>query len=95
MNLLLIYGNMALKKGKDNMKCVICKNGETRQGVTTITLEKNDSTIVFKNVPAMVCDNCGEKYVDGAITKNLLNKAQNIVNSGVEVDIRNYNLSAA
>jgi len=77
------------------MKCVICKNGETRQGVTTITLEKNDSTIVFKNVPAMVCDNCGEKYVDGAITKNLLNKAQNIVNSGVEVDIRNYNLSAA
>jgi len=77
------------------MKCLICKNGETKHGFTTITLEKKDSTIIFKNVPAMVCDNCGEKYVDGAVTKNLLSKAKDIVNSGVEVDIRNYNLSAA
>jgi len=77
------------------MKCIICKNGVTIQGFTTVTLEKKSSTIVFKAVPALVCDNCGEKYVSDSVTDNLLKKAQEIINSGVEVDIREYNLSAA
>jgi len=33
------------------MTCVICKHGETTQGTTTVTLEKDGSTIVFKEVP--------------------------------------------
>ena len=72
------------------MKCVICKNGETKDGFTTITLEKNGATLVFKNVPALVCDNCGEKYLSEEISKQLLLKAKEIVQSGVEVDIRDY-----
>ncbi len=72
------------------MKCTICKHGETKLGVTTITLEKGNSTIVFKEVPAQICDNCGEKYIDKATTKDLLNKAREIVKNGVEVDIRKY-----
>jgi len=43
------------------MKCVICKHGETVDGFTSIILEKNGATIVFQQVPALVCDNCGEK----------------------------------
>ena len=72
------------------MKCVICKNGETKDGFTTITLEKNGATLVFKNVPALVCDNCGEKYLSEEISRKLLFKAKEIVRSGVEVDIRDY-----
>jgi len=72
------------------MKCTICKHGETKLGVTTITLEKGNSTIVFKEVPAQICDNCGEKYIDKATTKDLLSKAREIVKNGVEVDIRKY-----
>jgi YgiT-type zinc finger domain-containing protein len=73
---------------------MICKHGETKQGTTTITLEKGSSTIVFKEVPAQVCDNCGEKYIDKSTTKELLNKARNIVENGVEVDIRKYEIAA-
>ena len=72
------------------MKCIICKHGETKPGKTTITLERNGATIVFKGVPAQVCDNCGEKYIDEVTTKDLLCKAREIVKSGVEVDIRQY-----
>jgi YgiT-type zinc finger domain-containing protein len=72
------------------MKCVICKNGETVAGETTITLEKNNATIVFKNVPALVCDNCGEKYIEDNISKNLLLDANEIIKSGAQVDIRNF-----
>ena len=72
------------------MKCVICKHGETTDGTTTITLERDSSTIVFKDVPALVCDNCGEKYVDGKTTKKLLQKANELVKNGTEVDIRKF-----
>jgi len=76
------------------MKCMICKHGETKQGTTTVTLEKGSSTIVFKEVPAQICDNCGEKYIDEATTKELLNKSREIVKNGVEVDIRKYEIAA-
>ncbi len=69
---------------------MICKHGETKDGFTTITLEKDGATLVFKNVPALICDNCGEKYLADNITKDLLLKAKEIVKSGVEVDIRDY-----
>ena len=77
------------------MKCMICKHGETVDGFTTVTLEKDGATIVFQNVPALVCDNCGEKYIKGNITSALLIEANKIVRSGVKVDIRNYQLTAA
>jgi len=76
------------------MKCMICKHGETKKGTTTVTLEKGNSTIVFKEVPAHICDNCGEKYIDESTTKELLKKAREIVKNGVEVDIRKYNIAA-
>jgi len=76
------------------MKCMICKHGETKKGTTTVTLEKDGSTIVFKEVPAHICDNCGEKYIDESVTKELLNKAREIVKNGVEVDIRKYEIAA-
>ena len=76
------------------MTCVICKHGETTQGTTTVTLEKDGSTIVFKEVPAQICDNCGEKFIDEATTKTLLAQARQIIKNGAEVDIRKYEQAA-
>ena len=76
------------------MKCLICKHGETAEGTTTVTLEKGSSTIVFKDVAAMICDNCGEKYIDEKTSKKLLKNASEIVKSGVEVDIRKFQVAA-
>jgi YgiT-type zinc finger domain-containing protein len=76
------------------MKCVICKHGETKDGTTTIILEREGSTIVFKDVPAKICDNCGEKYVDGKTTKDLLKKANELLKNGTEVDIRKFKVAA-
>ena len=72
------------------MKCVVCKKGETKAGKTTVTLEKDGATLVFKGVPASVCANCGEEYVDGKITANLLKSAEEAARSGIQVEIRQY-----
>lgn len=72
------------------MKCVICKNGETKENTTTVTLEKGEATIVFKNVPALVCSNCGETYVAEEMTAQLLKNAQTAVQMGVKIDVREF-----
>ncbi len=72
------------------MKCVVCKQAETQPGTTTVTLERDGLTLVFKNVPAQVCPNCGEDYVDEKATKQLLRIAEETAKSGTQVEIRSY-----
>jgi YgiT-type zinc finger domain-containing protein len=72
------------------MKCIICKQGETRPGKVTVTLERDGVTLVTKCVPAEVCQNCGEEYVDAKITHKLLKASEEAVRIGVRVDIRDY-----
>ena len=72
------------------MKCVICKEGETRPGTAGITLERQGVILVFKSVPAEVCENCGEHYVDSQTTARLLQEAEQAAKSGVAVEIRTY-----
>lgn len=77
------------------MNCVICTGGETRPGKTTITLERGAATLVFKEVPAQVCENCGEAYVDREITEELMRIAEEAIRAGVQVDIRGFAGKAA
>lgn len=72
------------------MKCVICRQADTIQGTTTVTLERGEFTYVVKGVPAQVCPNCGEDYVSEQITAELLKAAEQMVKSGTLVDIRHY-----
>lgn len=72
------------------MKCVICKHAETALGTTTVTLERDALTCVIKQVPAQVCPNCGEDYVDENVTGDLLKSAEQMVKDGTQVDIRQY-----
>lgn len=72
------------------MRCVICRKGETRAGVATVTLERNGMTFVVRHVPARVCANCGEEYVDEATTSRLLETAEKAAQSGIHVHIREY-----
>ncbi|GJL62551.1 MAG: hypothetical protein NPIRA04_12050 [Nitrospirales bacterium] len=72
------------------MKCVICKHGVTQSGQVTVTLQRDGTTLVIKNVPADICSNCGEEYVAEDTTTHLLKTAESIAHAGVEVDIREY-----
>jgi YgiT-type zinc finger domain-containing protein len=79
-----------LHKEKAAVKCVICKNGHTKKGTSTVTLERAGTRLVIKGVPARVCANCGEEYVDDRVTGRLLRDAEKAVRAGVQVEIREY-----
>jgi YgiT-type zinc finger domain-containing protein len=61
-----------------------------RDGTATVTLERNGMILVFKNVPAEVCEVCGEEYVSEETTARLLAAAEEAAQAGVQVDIREY-----
>lgn len=72
------------------MKCIICRQAEVVPGQTTVTLERDGLTLVVKGVPARVCPNCGEAYLDEAVTAQLLHDAEAMVEAGALVDVRQY-----
>lgn len=72
------------------MKCVICKHGDTQPGFTTETFERENTTIVFKGVPAEICQSCGESYLSSETTQKLLQQAEEANKKGVEVDVRRF-----
>jgi YgiT-type zinc finger domain-containing protein len=72
------------------MQCVICKNGITNRGNTTVTLNRDEATIVFKDVPAEICENCGEYYLDDETTALLLEKAEQAVKNGAVLEIQKF-----
>ncbi len=72
------------------MKCIICRNGETNRNVTVATLKSGRATVVFQDVPAQVCQNCGEAYLAEATTSQLLKLAKSAAHAGVHVEVREY-----
>ena len=72
------------------MTCVICKRGTNQAGKATITLERTDTTVIIKGVPARVCDNCGEEYVDENTSRRLLEIVEAAARGGVQVDVREF-----
>ncbi|MEP0814185.1 MAG: type II toxin-antitoxin system MqsA family antitoxin [bacterium] len=72
------------------MKCVICKTGETKLGETTVKLEKNGGIFIFRGVPAEVCDNCGEAYLDEATSQSIYDSIAASAGENTEITVRRF-----
>ena len=72
------------------MQCALCKHGKTEPGTATVTLTKEETTVIIKGVPADVCDTCGEYYLDEAATRRVMEIARRAVEQGAEVEIVRY-----
>lgn len=70
------------------MKCVICRVGETEAGRVKVHLPlPNGGDVLVGNVPADVCTNCGEYYLDMRTTKSLEKMAAKAVSEGVSIEV--------
>ena len=72
------------------MKCFICKTGDTYIGKVTVPLQRGETTIIIKGVPAEICNNCGEYYLSDKVTGQVLDLGEEAVKKGVEVEILRF-----
>jgi len=70
-----------------NRVCGICKTGMVADGKTTLTLQRGETTVVIKDVPAQVCAQCGEYYLSEEVTGKVMAMAEEAVSKGTEVEI--------
>ena len=74
----------------EGAQCPICSAGTLQEGATTLTMEWGEATIVFKDVPADVCDTCGEAFIDEDVSKDAYEQAEAAVEAGAQFDVRYY-----
>ena len=55
---------------KDRDRCPVC-GGEIEQKRVTYTMEHNRQLVAVGNVPAGVCQRCGEEYFDPQVVDEL------------------------
>ena len=74
----------------DERRCFLCKNDALRPGVTDTSLTRGDVAMVVKGVPAQVCTNCGEAYLERAVYERLKAEFKAAETAGVEFMARRY-----
>jgi len=72
------------------MKCVICKTGETRPGKATVTLHRGQTTVLIKETPAEICQNCGEYYLSEDVARRVYADAEAAAGRQAELEILHY-----
>ena len=74
------------------MICLICRQAETVEGLTSVNFERGEMRLFIKNVPARVCPSCGEAYVEEEVALQLLREAEEMSKAGKD-DVIEYNSS--
>jgi len=72
------------------MTCLACKHGTLQPGTTTVTVERDSTTIVIQHVPADVCDTCGEDYLEVGVATMLEGVLARAMQAGVRFELRAY-----
>ena len=65
------------------MICVICRQAETMDGQTLVMFERGEFRLRVNSVPARVCPNCSETYVEASVAGQLLQMARQTFEVGI------------
>ena len=65
-----------MKEDRMNNKCVFCGNIHFSKKKVQYLYRNNGDFIIINDVPAVVCDYCGEQYFEGRDIENIENLYQ-------------------
>ena len=76
------------------MLCPLCK-GRMELGKTALPFDiENGRVIVILNVPARVCEQCGEEYIDMEVARKVEKLLDQVQRDGVKMGFVEYGLVA-
>jgi len=76
------------------MKCPLCK-GHMSEGKTIMPYELgNERVIVILDVPALVCDQCGDVFVEISVVKNIELILDKVKRDGMRMGFVEYGKAA-
>lgn len=66
--------------------CALC-GGTRSPGRTTFSADLGDGVVVVRQVPATVCDQCGEEWIDDDVAAELERRAEDARSRGAQVEV--------
>ncbi len=76
------------------MECFMCK-GELIEKKVNYMVDLEKTIIIIKDVPAKVCDQCGEQYFNDETSQNIEKIVNKLKDLSTEVTIINYKENVA
>ncbi len=73
------------------MICLICRQAELVDGLTSVTFERGEMMLLVNNIPACVCPSGGEAYVKEDVAVRLLRDAEAMSAEGEIEAVIEYN----
>lgn len=76
------------------MKCALCQ-GDMQEGTTTLPYELNeDGVVVIQGVPAWICAQCGEPFVQIEVLREVERMVEKVTSSGMTHGFVRYKKAA-
>ncbi len=64
------------------MNCFICENGDYIEGKTTLSLNRDNQVMLVTDIPALVCNKCGESLFTPDVSRVLYEATNEMFNMG-------------
>ena len=79
-----------IKQGGIIMKCKIC-SAELKKSKVNHIIDLDDHIIIIKEVPALVCEQCGEYFLETDIALKIERMVETVYQNHAEVFIVKFN----
>jgi YgiT-type zinc finger domain-containing protein len=67
------------------MKCPLCK-GSMKQGMTHVNHTiGTDGLIVLMHVPALICDQCGDEFIELPVARQIEKKIDRVLRDNIKM----------
>ena len=67
-------------------KCPLC-GGKVEAGKTTFTVDMKTGVVIVRNVPAFICTQCGEEWIDNPTSAKLESIAARARQANTELEM--------
>jgi len=76
------------------MNCPLCK-GEMNHGTTHILIQRDEeSIIVINKVPALICEQCGDDFIEIDISRKVEELLKKLESEGLKMGFVDYTRAA-
>lgn len=72
------------------MNCLICRQAELVDGLSSVLFERGEVRLMVEQVPARICPSCGDAYVNEDVASRLLQGAEDICATGAMEEVRQF-----
>lgn len=77
------------------MRCAICDNGSLHPATRPKVVEREGKVAVIRDVPVLVCESCGEVYLDTQVAKQLDVLFRRLLEGPVDQVVAHFDPAAA